>query len=541
MDNQNFMGLNNFVWWFGVVENRIDPLELGRCQVRCFGWHSESITQIPTEDLPWAHPILPIGTTMVKPPVEGTMVFGFFADGKEGRFPIIMGTVPGIPDEIRQFNSGFTDPYSEADKAANPNFPRKVKSSTVTTNASGPVISNFPPTRNPGNIDEPTTTRLTRPERIEDPETGSSLGVRTPSIANTAIDYQRKNRVVGIKTSDGYTWNEPFPSFNANFPFNNATETESGHAFELDDTPNWERVQLSHRTGSTLEFLPSGSVKTKSFNHNYDLAMSNRHEYTGGDHKQTVQGSMFLRINGKLIIECDGFDLVSSGDVNIKGKNVKITAGRNMDLYAGIVNKFYGEAGAEIRTEGSLFTYGGLSADHSSGGVTILSGVANPLSPAIKATLSAKLLSVGLTKSAENMLSLDSNILNSGVKVIGPNFWISTAITNMNSLLTNILPPVTFPDPSAKGSATAAARFRRAVPKLQATKPPPTREKTNVAGFTELQKVQLVNPDAVKNINTQAAEISLEKTINQEASGKERPLTPETPANDPAGATVQTP
>jgi hypothetical protein len=40
--NKDFLGLNNFVWWFGVVEDRIDPLELGRCRVRCFGWHNES-------------------------------------------------------------------------------------------------------------------------------------------------------------------------------------------------------------------------------------------------------------------------------------------------------------------------------------------------------------------------------------------------------------------------------------------------------------------------------------------------------------------
>ena len=34
MNTPDFMGLNQFVWWFGVVENRADPLNLGRCQVR---------------------------------------------------------------------------------------------------------------------------------------------------------------------------------------------------------------------------------------------------------------------------------------------------------------------------------------------------------------------------------------------------------------------------------------------------------------------------------------------------------------------------
>ena len=126
MTDNTFMGLNNFVWWFGVVENRLDPLELGRCQVRCFGWHTEKKTQIPTEDLPWAHPVLPFGTAIVKPPAEGTMVFGFFADGTDGRFPILLGVVPGIPEEIGEAQAGFTDPYTDAEKAANPFFPKKI-------------------------------------------------------------------------------------------------------------------------------------------------------------------------------------------------------------------------------------------------------------------------------------------------------------------------------------------------------------------------------------------------------------------------------
>ena len=34
-----FMGTNGFVWWQGVVEDRQDPLQLGRCRVRILGWH----------------------------------------------------------------------------------------------------------------------------------------------------------------------------------------------------------------------------------------------------------------------------------------------------------------------------------------------------------------------------------------------------------------------------------------------------------------------------------------------------------------------
>ena len=44
---QNFMGLSGYVWWQGVVEDRQDPLELGRARVRILGFHSDEKTKIP--------------------------------------------------------------------------------------------------------------------------------------------------------------------------------------------------------------------------------------------------------------------------------------------------------------------------------------------------------------------------------------------------------------------------------------------------------------------------------------------------------------
>ena len=50
-DSHNFMGKNGFVWWYGVVEDRKDPLYLGRVRVRCIGWHTDDKDLIATEDL----------------------------------------------------------------------------------------------------------------------------------------------------------------------------------------------------------------------------------------------------------------------------------------------------------------------------------------------------------------------------------------------------------------------------------------------------------------------------------------------------------
>jgi hypothetical protein len=43
----------------GVVENRNDPLKLGRVKVRVHGVHNTDIAILPTEDLPWAIVIQP--------------------------------------------------------------------------------------------------------------------------------------------------------------------------------------------------------------------------------------------------------------------------------------------------------------------------------------------------------------------------------------------------------------------------------------------------------------------------------------------------
>ena len=52
----------SFVWWTGVVEDRDDPEMIGRCRVRILGYHSKSTTDIPTDELPWAYPAMPINT-----------------------------------------------------------------------------------------------------------------------------------------------------------------------------------------------------------------------------------------------------------------------------------------------------------------------------------------------------------------------------------------------------------------------------------------------------------------------------------------------
>jgi len=102
-DNTFFAGRDGFVWWFGVVEDRNDPLALGRVRARVYGYHTEDKTKLPTVDLPWAVCVQPansasaggIGSSPTGP-IEGSWVFGFWRDPDFMQEPMVMGTIPGV-------------------------------------------------------------------------------------------------------------------------------------------------------------------------------------------------------------------------------------------------------------------------------------------------------------------------------------------------------------------------------------------------------------------------------------------------------------
>lgn len=98
------LGQEGFVWFVGVVEDRNDPLKLGRVKVRIYDFHTLNKALMPTDELPWAIIMMPsylpshnkvglspTGLTL------GSTVIGFFMDGHDSNQPVIMGTIHGIP------------------------------------------------------------------------------------------------------------------------------------------------------------------------------------------------------------------------------------------------------------------------------------------------------------------------------------------------------------------------------------------------------------------------------------------------------------
>ena len=102
---KNFIGQDGFVWWIGIVEDINDPLTLGRCKVRCFGYHPAKKTNLVlTEDLPFALSIHPLNTpNLYASPKVGDWVFGFFLDSLSAQEPAILGYLPAIPEAATEY------------------------------------------------------------------------------------------------------------------------------------------------------------------------------------------------------------------------------------------------------------------------------------------------------------------------------------------------------------------------------------------------------------------------------------------------------
>ena len=95
--------MSTTAFYTGVVENRDDPLRLGRCQVRIVGLHTEDKSILPSSDLPWAYPMQPINSASINGigwtptgPVLGTWVMIIFRDDDQ-QYPVMIGTIGGIP------------------------------------------------------------------------------------------------------------------------------------------------------------------------------------------------------------------------------------------------------------------------------------------------------------------------------------------------------------------------------------------------------------------------------------------------------------
>jgi uncharacterized Zn-binding protein involved in type VI secretion len=329
--DKDFAGKNGFIWWTGIVENRNDPLKLGQCQVRCVGWDADNKMHLPTVDLPWAKPLLPVNGTNVFAPKEGDMIIGFFIDGESAQERVMMGILPNIPLKASNPQQAFTDPRTATELKTAPKTP---KEKTYNVDGTGiKIVERDQAESYPKILDEPSTSRIARNDAA--------------SITKTFIQERKDKVVTGIETVND-TWNEPKTKYDSVYPYNNVKETESGHVLEFDDTPEKERIHLAHRNGSFQEWFPDGDKVEKVTKDNYQIIMGNDRVYIMGKCQITVQGDAEIYVKEKAYVKVDSDVIVEVGGnytEHVTG-TYKVVADGNMTIDAPLINLNSGSKGA---------------------------------------------------------------------------------------------------------------------------------------------------------------------------------------------------
>jgi len=286
---KNFMGFNGFTWFMGVVEDHNDPEQIGRVRVRCLGIHTEDKETLPVEDLPWAMVMMPTTSASVSQIgnspsglLKGSWVMGFFTDGEECQEPVVIGSFHGYPMERPNTDLGFSDPSGT----------------------------------HPVEVEEPDTSRLARGNRKSKLYTKKqehlSAGEHPPHPIAWSSDK----------------WNTMANPYNARYPFNRVNQTESGHVIEVDDTPNGERINIQHMSGSFIEMHPDGSIR---------ILNEGTHELLiEKDHNQHTKGNFNIYVSGTATVRAEGnIDMESTKDIRAKCVNFRVDASDTIDLNGG--------------------------------------------------------------------------------------------------------------------------------------------------------------------------------------------------------------
>ena len=281
------MGQDGFSWFIGVVEDRNDPKKASRVRVRCLGYHTTDIQEIPTEDLPWATVMMPVtagaNSGIGMSPhflIEGTWVVGFFRDPAKQE-PVIMGALPGMnttsPSEFTIASSSETGGQSKGGGFKDPNgkYPTELYLDIADTNL----------------------------------------------LAQEAFDTHPSKSIKDAKdswsTASGSAEQPASTQSSAKYPTNHVFETESGHYVEFDDTAGNERIHLFHKKGTFIEIDSAGNVIIKTVGNVTNIVAGNMDTYVKGNYSVSAGGNIDIYAKGNLTEKVDG--------------NVKITVKGNVE------------------------------------------------------------------------------------------------------------------------------------------------------------------------------------------------------------------
>jgi hypothetical protein len=176
--------------------------------------------------------------------------------------------------------------------------------------------------------------------------------------------------VPGIPSDTG--WTEPESAANTSYqplyPYNDAKQTESGHLFEMDDTPTRERIRLQHGKSLTfIEMHPNGDQVHKVFGDDYEITIKNKCVLIQGRCSVTVIGDCNMEVRGDYNLDVKGdYNLQVAGKMNTRVKgdisfsgddDISITANEN---FGGAIRM---AAADHLYLDSHMYVKGSMTAD----------------------------------------------------------------------------------------------------------------------------------------------------------------------------------
>ena len=171
----------------------------------------------------------------------------------------------------------------------------------------------------------------------------------------------------------GNSWTEPESAASKEnppkYPYNNVTQTESGHTFEMDDTPSQERVRIQHRTGTFIEMHPNGDEVHRVYGTGYEITVKGKNVQINGVCNVTINGDSNVHITGNKVERIDGnYDLQVTGNMIARcsgSSGMQLLSDSDMTIASnsGPTGAMYISAGDHLYLSADLEVAGSISAD----------------------------------------------------------------------------------------------------------------------------------------------------------------------------------
>lgn len=106
-------------------------------------------------------------------------------------------------------------------------------------------------------------------------------------------------------------WTEPESEANIDetqpeYPYNHVIATDSGHSFEMDDTPGRERIRTQHRSGTFNEIHSDGTEVHKIIGDGYEIVAKDKYVLIKGICNITINGDAVVNVKGNKFERIEG-------------------------------------------------------------------------------------------------------------------------------------------------------------------------------------------------------------------------------------------